>query len=310
MFDFIVYFMMVVLAATLVFALIAKRRMDRNEPAFGWQRKQFLEEQKESDNSSYEPQSKKVVTDSRDGDLESIKDLLEIKTIEYGIVHKQRNEYSIVLSSDFVNFDLLKQSEQLGILQGYQQLYNVVNFPIQMLGQAVRQDFRKDRLRFEENLKKSNPQTVKYNMDVIEHIQSRTMNDFRITLRIYYVVNYNYEPSKMAKLDKAQREKVIVEQLYQRANLVRRALRRAKIEAEVQDSLRAMEVLKRALNRDRTVLHPIETIVDEEKMAAFVTLDPSEISGFGDIVHNVEEAMEIVKAYEEQKENSQNAVTS
>lgn len=315
MFDVFVIFTVVILFVTLGFVFIAKKRQDNNEPIFGWRRKQYLEELRESeggnipqptDKSGKKQKDKKQ--ESQDPDVESIKDLLDVKDIEFGIIHKQRNEYSIVLSSDFVNFDLLKPSEQLGILQGYQQLYNVINFPIQILGQAVRQDFRKERFRFEENLKKCNEQTRKYNMDVIEHIQSRTMDDFRISLRIYYVVNYIYEPSKMAKLKKDQREKVIIEQLYMRANIVRRALRRAKIEAEIQDSLRAMEVLKRSLNRDRTVLHPIEDFVEKEKMAAFVTMDPSAIPGFSDLVHDYEEALDVVQ--EENTEETSYAVTS
>lgn len=299
--------------------VVAKKRMDRNEPVFGWRRKQFLAEQRETEDGAASTQAEtgksilkiaeKKKKEMQDPDVESIKDLIEIKDIEYGIIHKQRNEYSIVLSSDFVNFDLLKPSEQLGILQGYQQLYNVINFPIQILGQAVRQDFRKERIRFEENLKKCNSQTRKYNMDVIEHIQSRTMNDFRISLRIFYVVNYIYEPSKMAKLNKDQREKVIIEQLYMRANIVRRALRRAKIVAEIQDSLHALEILKRSMNRDRTVLHPIEDLVEKEKMAAFVTMDPTEVNGFTDLVHDYEEALEIVQT-EEETEKVRETVTS
>ncbi|MBO0588396.1 MULTISPECIES: hypothetical protein [unclassified Sporosarcina] len=319
MFDIFVIFTILVLFVALVFTFVAKKRMDNNEPVFGWRRKQFLEEQRESEGgavSQPEENGKSILKlkgrkkgEVQDPNVESIKDLLEVNDIEYGIIHKQKNEYSIILSSDFVNFDLLKPSEQLGILQGYQQLYNVINFPIQILGQAVRQDFRKERIRFEENLKKCNPQTRKYNMDVIEHIQSRTMDDFRISLRIYYVVNYIYEPSKMAKLNKEQREKVIIEQLYMRANIVRRALRRAKIEAEIQDSLRAMEVLKRAMNRDRTVLHPIEDLAEKEKMAAFVTMDPSAVAGFVDLVHEHEEALEVVQT-EEESEKARDAVTS
>ncbi|MEX3624998.1 hypothetical protein [Viridibacillus arvi] len=300
MLDIFVGFSIVVMFATMIFTFIAKKRMDRNEPIFGWKRKQFLEERNGNvstvDNSEAKTRTGKKIAKKVDPDEDLISDLVGVEKVEYGVIHKKNNEFCIILSSDFVNFDLLKRTEQIGILQGYQQLFNVVNFDISLLAQAVRQDFRKDRARFEENLKKCNPQTVNYNMDVIEYIQSRTMNDFRITLKIYYVINFVYEPSKMAKLSKEQREISIVESLYQRANIVRRALRRAKVEAEVLDSLHAIEVLKRAMNRDRMVFHPIEELADKEKMAPFITMDPSSIEGFENLVHDVEEAMEIVKA--------------
>lgn len=290
----------------LVFLFIAKKRIDRNEPPFGWKRKQFLAEQNETNgvslekNASSESNAKKKQQDSGE---ETIRDLLELKEIEYGVIHRTKNEYCMVLNSDFVNFDLLKPSEQMSILQGYQQLYSVINFPIQILSQAVRQDFRKDRARFEENLKRLNEHTTKYNRDVLEFIETRTMDDFRITLRIFYIVKYIYEPSKMAKLSKDQKEKAIRENLYQRAEIVRRALRRSKVDAEILDSLRALEVLKRSMNRDRTVFHPIEEVAEREKMALYVTMDPTTIPGFDEIVNDVEEALEIVSEEKEVDEN-------
>lgn len=297
MLDIFVGSSIVFLFLTLIITFVAKRRMDRNEPIFGWKRKQFFEEQngtEEKDQNTSNSKGKKK-TQKRDKDEESIKDLFGIENIEYGIIHKSRNEYCIVLNTDFVNFDLLKRSEQIGILQGYQKLFQVSNFDIQLLAQAVRQDFRKDKARFEENLKNCNPETYRYNKDVLEHIESRTMDDFRITLKIYYVIPFIYEPSKMAKLNKEQKEKAIIEALYQRANIVRRALRRAKVEADILDSLHAMEVLKRSMNRDRMVFHPIEELADKEKMAPFITMDPTSIEGFENLVHDVEEAIEIVQ---------------
>lgn len=296
----------------LVFLFIAKKRIDRNEPPFGWKRKQFLAEQSEAHgvsiekNTSSDSNVKKKPKDSED---ETIRELLELKEIEYGVIHRTKNEYCMVLNSDFVNFDLLKPSEQMSILQGYQQLYSVINFPIQILSQAVRQDFRKDRARFEENLKNLNENTAKYNRDVLEFIESRTMDDFRITLRIFYIVKYIYEPSKMAKLSKEQKEKAIRENLYQRAEIVRRALRRSKVDAEILDSLRALEVLKRSMNRDRTVFHPIEEVAEREKMALYVTMDPTTIPGFEEIVNDVEEALEIVSE-EKEVDESRYATTS
>lgn len=306
MIDILVIFGLISMIVGLVFLFIAKKRIDRNEPPFGWKRKQFLAEQNETNgvslekNASSESNAKKKQQDSGE---ETIRDLLELKEIEYGVIHRTKNEYCMVLNSDFVNFDLLKPSEQMSILQGYQQLYSVINFPIQILSQAVRQDFRKDRARFEENLKRLNEHTTKYNRDVLEFIETRTMDDFRITLRIFYIVKYIYEPSKMAKLSKDQKEKAIRENLYQRAEIVRRALRRSKVDAEILDSLRALEVLKRSMNRDRTVFHPIEEVAEREKMALYVTMDPTTIPGFDEIVNDVEEALEIVSEEKEVDEN-------
>lgn len=312
MIDILVIFGLISMIVGLVFLFIAKKRIDRNEPPFGWKRKQFLAEQNETNGVSLEKNTRSEIDAKKkpqDSGEETIRDLLELKEIEYGVIHRTKNEYCMVLNSDFVNFDLLKPSEQMSILQGYQQLYSVINFPIQILSQAVRQDFRKDRARFEENLKNSNENTAKYNKDVLEFIESRTMDDFRITLRIFYIVKYIYEPSKMAKLSKEQKEKAIRENLYQRAEIVRRALRRSKVDAEILDSLRALEVLKRSMNRDRTVFHPIEEVAEREKMALYVTMDPTTIPGFEEIVNDVEEALEIVSE-EKEVDESRYATTS
>lgn len=290
----------------LVFVFIGKKRMDRNEPAFGWKRKQFLAEQNERNSSTVDNVKVKTTEkkEYKDKDQETLRDLLELKNIEYGVIHRDRNEFVMILNSDFVNFDLLKGSEQLSILSGYQQLFSVINFPVQMLGQAVRQDFRKDRIRFEENLKKVNKQTAQYNMDVLESIQARTMDDFRITLRIYYVVKYIYEPSKMAKLAKDQKERVIRENLFQRAEIVRRALRRAKVNSEILNSLEALEVLKRSTNRDRSVLHSIDEVAEREKMALYVTMDPTTLPGYEDLINDIEELMDDVRDVKEEEEST------
>jgi hypothetical protein len=297
--DIFMIIMLVILIGGLTFALIAKRRMDRNEPIFGWKRKQFLSEQGGADVTKKNGNSS---SSKENSEQESLKDLISIKDIRYGVFEQGKNQYSIVLSSDFVNFDLLNPSERQSIILGYQALWRVVNFPVQLLGQAVRQDLAKDQVRFKENLKKCNPQTQDYNFKVINHIAERTINDFRIARRVYYVVSYFYETSKMGKLTPEQKERKIVEAIYQRANIVVRTLRRAKIDAQPLDSLGGMEVLKRALNRDRMIINPIETVVEpgKEKINTFITVDPTTLPGFEDLVQNYEEAVEIVKDDEEE----------
>lgn len=291
--DLLVLFCVIAIIAVFLLLMVAKKRMDRNEPVFGWKRKQFLEEQKNGGSTTSNTEMK-VDTTQEDKEHESILELLELKKIEQGVLERERNEHLVVLSSDFVNFHLLQDRERIAILEGYQQLFNVINFPVQLQAQAVRQDFTKDRHRFEQNLSRVNLHAANYNRDVLDHIQTVTEKNFRITLRIYYIVKYIYEPSKMAKLNKAQREKNIIDNIGLRAEIVRRALRRAKVDATILSSVEAAEVLKRALNRDRIVLHPIEDVQEKEKLSAFVTMDFSTIPDFENLVNNLEEAMDIV----------------
>lgn len=306
--DIIVISSLVVISITFVFLFIAKRRMDRNEPVFGWKRKQYLEEQRNggvsptSTDDAGNP-SQKTDTRKEDKKYDSIMELLEIKNIEHCVIERERNEHLVVLSADFVNFHLLQPSERTAILEGYQQLFNVINFPIQLQAQAVRQDFSKDRFRFEQNLSHCNEHAANYNRDVLDHIQTVTERDFRITLRIFYIVKYVYEPSKLAKLTKEQREKNIVDNVGIRAESVRRALRRAKVDAEILNSYEAAEVLKRALNRDRMVIHPMDDMQEKDKLNPFVTMDFSTIPDFDLFVsnHNEKEAMTFVQEEKERE---------
>lgn len=295
--NFMVYFSMFVMVSFLIFMGYAMRRKNRNEPIFGWQRKQFLEEQ----NTTVDPQNLKskqtIKKENKERrKQESILELMELKDIGLGVIERKRNEYLLIIETDFVNFDLLQPGERLSILEGYQQLYNSVNFPVQMLVQAVRQDFSKDRLRFEQNMANCNEHVQRFNQSVIEHIESVTENDFRITMNVFYIVKYHYEPSKLGKLTKEQRLSHIRNNISMRADIVSGALRRARVEGRKLNTLEAAEVLKRALNRDRMLLHPIEDIQEHEKLSDFVTLDYSTLPEFENLVNDVEEALQLVNS--------------
>lgn len=307
-FDIFIWASFLLTGVILVFVFIAKKRMDNNEPVAGWKRKQFLEEQRQLENGDNPAPVRQVQSreKKKDKKQESIKDLIGIRDIKYGIFEKSRNEYSLVISTDFVNFDLLNASERQSIILGYQSLFRVINFPVQILGQAVRQDLRKEEVRFNKNLEKLNPQTRDYNDRVISHIKSRAINDFRLTRRVFYIVSYIYEPSKMGKLTIEQRERRIAETLYQQAYIIQKMLARAKIESEILDSLQAMEVLKRALNRERMLAHPIESIVEhgKEKITSYITADPQSLPGFEDLVQDIGEVLDLYEEYiPEEKEN-------
>ncbi|MGE8081506.1 resistance to Congo red protein [Peribacillus loiseleuriae] len=296
MFDFFVIFMMLFLIVMLATVFVAKRRMDRNEPIWGWKRKQFLAEQNGEASSPEAYQNRKTKQVKRINKTDTLKDLIGLKDIRYGVFEQSKNVYSLVISTDDVNFDLLNPSEQLSIITGYQSLFKVINFPLEILGQAVRQDFRKDEERFLSNLETANPQTRDYNLKVIAHIKQRTTEDFRITNRVYYIVSYVYETSKMGKLTAEQKERKIMESIYQQALIVRKMLSRAKVSSDVLGSLEGMEVLKRSLNRERMIINPIDGVVAEglEKITSFITADPETLPGLNEFIQDFEEARELV----------------
>ena len=131
--DYLVFFAIFMLVVTMILMFIAKKRMDRNEPVFGWKRKQYLNEingDNESASASTKSVDKKTITKRKDE--ESILELMELKEIERGVVTRERNEYLAILYTDFVNFHLLKPSERVSILEGYSRLFSAINFPIQI----------------------------------------------------------------------------------------------------------------------------------------------------------------------------------
>ncbi|ADC52119.1 MULTISPECIES: hypothetical protein [Alkalihalophilus] len=287
MLSILVNFFMILFGLALISLFFIKKRLDNNEPILGWKRKQFLAEK-----ASDEIDEKKVAKNKA-----SLKELIGLKDIRYGVFEKARNEYSLIIATDSVNFDLLNPAERGTIILGYQSLFRVIDFPLQILGQAVRQDLRKEEERFKENLKDLNQQTKAYNESVISHIKMTSEQKFRIIRRTYYVVSYIYEPSKMAKLTPEQKEKKIVETLYQQSYIVMKMLSRARVKSEVLGSLEAMEVLKRALNRDRMLHMPIDTVVGEgmEKINQYITADPTTLPGFEDLVQDIEEVRDLVE---------------
>ncbi|WP_080869137.1 hypothetical protein [Aneurinibacillus migulanus] len=287
----------------MIFLFFAKKRMDNNEPVFGWQRKQYLEEQGESGKTPKRKKSIKLSLFSRNKDIENdltLKELIELEDIRYGVFEKKRNEFCVVIATDSVNFDLLNDSARASIILGYQSLYKAIRFPVQLIGQAVRQDMRKEEKRFMNNLETCNPQTQEYNKKVINHIKARSENEFRISRRMYYVIPYIYEVSRMAKLTSDQREKKIMQELWMRASIVMKLLKRARIEANLLDSVAAMEVLKRALNRDRMLSNPIESIVAEgkEKNFPFISADVTSLPGYEELINQWEEGNDDQQAEE------------
>ncbi|GAA0854146.1 hypothetical protein ABER99_20565 [Paenibacillus glucanolyticus] len=282
-FDILITCTMVLLGLTLVFLIFAKKRMDRNEPVFGWARKQHMQET--GQNQTSPSGNVKLKKGS-----ERIIDMLSLEDVKAGIFEKKHNEYCLIVSSDSVNYDLLSEGARQAIILGYSSLYRVIRFPVQILGQAVTQDLRREEERFEINLKKCNTHTRGYNNSVIQHIKERSQEEFRITRKTYYVVSYVPQTGRMGALSPEDRAKDIQDELYQRAWTIVQMLKQCDIQSEILDSLRAMEVLKRALNRDRMVVNPIDDVADREKLSSlYVTIDPTTLPGYEDLVNDVEE---------------------
>lgn len=299
-FMFILFGFMVLFS---IFIFFAKQRKDRNEPIFGWQRKQHLQETGQLTN---EGQKKGKNGKEKKGE-ESLKDLVGIEKIEYGIFRRKHNEFCVVVESDSVNYDLLSDGARQGIIMGYNSLFKVIKFPIQILGQAVSQDLRKEELRFKENLAKANDHVRDYNHRVIKHIKNKSEVEFRVTRKVYYVIPFVPQPSRMGSLTPDKRDEMIRSNLQQRAWTIISMLRQCEVEARILDSLRAMEVVKRALNRDRMLAHPIDRVVEDEKLSSYVTWDFTTVPGYEDLVNNVEEVRSVVEDIIEEEEERQRA---
>ncbi|MCY9665744.1 hypothetical protein M5X11_12340 [Paenibacillus alginolyticus] len=283
-----------------IFVFFAKQRRDRNEPIFGWQRKQHLQETGQLTEGGKKKNAK-------DNGMETLKDLIGIEKIEYGIFRKKHNEFCVVVEADSVNYDLLSEGARQGIIMGYNSLFRVIKFPIQILGQAVTQDLRKEELRFKENLSKANEHVRDYNNRVIKHIKNKSEVEFRVTRKVYYVIPFVPQPSKMGSLTPEKRDDMIRSNLHQRAWTIISMIRQCEIEARVLDSLKAMEVVKRAINRDRMLAHPIDSVVEDEKLSSYVTWDFTTVPGYEDLVNNVEEVRTVVENIVEEEEERERA---
>ncbi|WP_240416529.1 hypothetical protein [Paenibacillus periandrae] len=294
-FDILISFSMGLLVVVLVFLIFAKKRMDRNEPVFGWARKQHMQEMGQGQvqltaNGKVKPKK----------GSEKLIDMLGLENIQTGIFEKKNNEYCVIITADSVNYDLLSDGARQGIILGYSALFRVIRFPVQILGQAVTQDLRKEEERFELNLSKCNQQTRGYNNSVIQYIKERSLDEFRISRKVYYVVSYVPQTGRMGALSPEDKAKDIRDELYQRAWTISQMLRKCDIDSEILDSLRAMEVMKRALNRDRMVVNPIDDVKDREKLTSlYVTIDPTTLPGYDALVYDVEEVRD--NAYEDEE---------
>lgn len=279
-----------------LFSIYVKRKKDKNEPIF-----------KKSESENSDSTTVNVEKNSSKGKI-SLKDFIGIQKIEKGIFHKENNEYCIVLAASFVNFDLKSPVSQRAILLSYQALFRVIKFPLQIIGQSVSQDMRKEEARFEKNLEMMHPAVQKYNRTILRSIKNRSENEFRITKRLYYVISYAPVESRIGSLNKVQREKLIETNLKLRANTVEGMLRACEIQVDLMDSLSAMEVMKRYLNRDRMNSTPIEQVVLDEKLSTHVTWDITTVPGIEDLLNGVEEVAHVLKeyGYENESESKEN----
>lgn len=208
-----IWFMYLMLACMFLFLLWVKKRLDRGEPLFGWRRKQYLAE---------------TLMDNREGgyNKQSTQELIGIKDIKYGIVEKDRNEYAIVLATDYVNYDLLSDQGKKSTLAGYEQLFKVISFPLQITIQAVRQDSRKDILRFRRQSAVYGNGVNQYADGVIRYIQNITWEESRIVKRVYYIIGYRYEPSQNAQIRADDKLYRVIQELNTRAMQVKNMLKR------------------------------------------------------------------------------------
>lgn len=72
--------------------------------------------------------------------MKSTQEHLTISDIKEGIVLLKSGGAALVLQTTAVNFDLLSETEQIGIIQAYAQMLNSLSFPIQIVIRSKRLD--------------------------------------------------------------------------------------------------------------------------------------------------------------------------
>jgi hypothetical protein len=250
-------------AGMFAFLIWSKKRMDRGEPLFGWKRRQYLQE-----TEGMPPDWKYPV--------QSLQALLGLKDIKYGIIEKNKNEYAVVLSTESVNYELLSDAGKFSTLTGYEQLFKVLSFPIQIVIQAVRQDSRKEIERFNKSANEMGESVAHYVEGILNYIREITWEESRIVKRVYYVIPYYYEPSQNAQIRSEDRMYRIMRELSTRAIQVKNLLKRAQIRSSLLGSLEALEVVRRSMNRDRTLAALVDDLEKREMLSQFVTSEEME----------------------------------
>lgn len=253
--------------------------MDRGEPVFGRERRNYLNDLAELQGTAIQFNGK------------SIQELIGIRDVRYGIIEKDRNEYAIVLVADSVNYDLLSESGKRSTILGYEQLFKVLSFPVQIIIQAVRQDHRKEIRRFEEEAAKYGEEVKNYVNGIVDYIKNVTWEETRIVKRVYYVISYRYEEAPHYQLKSEDKIARIFQELSTRAIQVKNMLKKAQIKSRVLGSLEAVEVVRRALNRDRTLIAPIEDVEQRSMLSQFITADPESLPQMDELWKQWEDEM-------------------
>lgn len=237
---------------------------------------------------------------------ESIMDFLEFdEVIDNMIIRKNKQQYIMVLQCNGVNYDLLSESEKIGVEEGFVQFLNTLRFPVQLYVQSrtlnlreIIQDYRnrvdvlasdieklnikikqalsngnramREKLEFEKRRKNN---VLEYGLNIIDYVEKMSSNKNILQQKTYVIIPYYVAElgGNMDNFSKDEIDGMCFSELYTRAQNISSALASSGVTCKILDSEELSELLYIAYNRDESELYQFSKALNAQYDALYST---------------------------------------
>lgn len=177
-----------------------------------------------------------------------VKDFLPFQTFEDYALDLSGHNYRAIIEVSSVNFSLMTQTEQDIVEASYQMFLNSVKFPIELYIQTREYDLNDTLNHLDENIAVSTkkfPQLQEYARNYYNNMTYITqyLNNSKIKKKYIIVSFSSYELSDVSALTNAEIKEFVLEELYNRCNIVTAGLSRVGLDTKILDKKNIAEVL-------------------------------------------------------------------
>ncbi len=238
-------------------------------------------------------------SDAKNFNIDYVENFLEFDEISDNmIIQKNGEKFIMVLKCQGVNYDLMSETEMVGVEEGFIEFLNTLRFPIQFyvqtssldLTDSIREYNQKmenqyddlmqlevqlkiaekseeddedlvDKLKYEIRKKKN---IYEYGKDVISEIERISKNKSILKQNYYIVVPYFTSELGMHSFSKQEVQEMAFSELYTRCNGLISALKLCSVESKIQDSFELAELLYLAYNRDEGEIFSFRNAIEAQ----------------------------------------------